>query len=962
MGVQNGAAGAGALFHQDVDIVLIDVRVDRGEELTGLSSRYGVAMLILGARLDLQVAAGIGADAYPGIASGERDRVHSVRKDAAVQGENAFVQRGITGTGNRGIPETVTVGVADPRRFILRQGIGIQILGDIELHPVVAVEHIAQTVSLAVVRIVVPAADGNDVADAQSQRVVFGVLAEQIVVAQRSRGVGGIAVVLHLSIDEREIVGIARTQLNQGVLVGDFRIADLPAAFQFFKADDAVSAGRHRLSGRLPVPVRQPGALYDRPAVEADRDAAHLFDKAAVGVLPGVKFELGAGDLDVGGVVDGQGLRVAAVVLINGLTGLQHEGLAVGHQVVRVFLGAGERTFLDGVPDLLAVFVIDRNTGEGHGVDQRTAGAGDRGASGLGVGAIRVLDLDGEAGLGRGLDVHQLDHLDAARVGDVVEGEGDVLLVRYLALDEGLSGGGIPDVGRARILLLIHGAGALRVGVEIVGRRLGFGEVVAVVSLRQRDGQVFPAGGVGGGDLHRLLRADGIGHIRSGRRVLDVDLELRPAHRRSPGGRAALVDRDLGIRLVGDDVLFRRSVGIGRREPGQVDHATVGRSRRIAVARCLHKAVVGRHGLLVVVHLSRLQPLVRCIPQRLVVVRNDGQGNILQFIPVHILCDLGAGSVGVDGDRDAGDVGFTGAGVFLCKLDRERIAIVPLHGRPSRALELREIEAQIARRSAGLGSGSVFGQPPHKAFRGICLLDEVLDLRPVVIELQFVPRDVGGADRLGIAHRHQLSLRWRAGPFVGIDLEFCSISAVAYVGETAVGIYVIIVFADQETDELAVVHMYHRIGAARSQRHRIGGGGVDARLVRNVIQIRVGIRGLADRLHEAVFVGGVAFRRGDLNAECTVGQSDGDRLVVDVLGSLPVALARVFLVGALQHESEVGSIRGGRQRPAVRDGSLCRADVLVQFDGRLRLGVGIGLPHRRSRFADFDGGGELAVN
>ena len=590
--VDDRGVGADAVLHEHVDVSLVDALDDiavfvRQAFVNDRQELSGEDLVIL----IQERTGGISPEIIPG-AGAERDAACGdllVRQHMAIEGEDAVAQRMLTIRIVDDGPVACFVGGLRVIRQVVCAFLIVQILGDMELHPVAGVHQIIQLVLILGV---------GDLTSGENDRVVRGQIGE------RSAG-GGRLLEAALIRQVDRAVGI---ELDQRVRIL-LRAVGIGAR-QLIKADVAALRRLSRYGLVAAVKHGLPGRLTLKPSVQADGDAVHgVAEDAAMGAHVAVLTELGGGDLDVARVIDGQGR--AGGILRGRLPCIKLYRLAIldliidlGKVAACAALPGGGIALGDGIGDLVPLAVIDREIGEGR----------DTVAVRLRLPGLRSVAAGNdhiEAGRSLIRTVDRLLHREVASQRDVVEGEG--LRVRstgeivHNTLDKGLAGGSVIDIGIAGIQACILSRGSRGVGIQVPVRHFGFVEVIAIVSFGEVAGRenTLAAVRVRGRDDGRSA-TDGVSHIFAGRRVLDIDRELGAGNIGGSADSVFLVDPELGLRLIvnGVGLVLHRAVAHRCKH----DHAAVfDRHRRIVGIRVVEAETGGDRRLFIVVGLALFQ-------------------------------------------------------------------------------------------------------------------------------------------------------------------------------------------------------------------------------------------------------------------------------------------------------------------------------------------------------------------
>ena len=655
--VDDCGVGADAVLNQHVDISLVDALDDIavGVRQTFINDRQelsGKDLVIL----IQERTGGICSEIIPG-AGAERNAARSdflVRQHMAIEGEDAVIQRMLTIRIINDGPVASSIGSIRVIRQVVFAILIIQILGDMELHPVAGVHQIIQLVLILGV---------DDVSGVESDRVVRTQIGERITGRRRL-----LEAALIRQVDRA--VGI---KLHQRVLVL-LRTVGIGAR-QLIKADVAALCRFARYGLVVAVKHGLPGRLTLKPSVQADGDAVHgVTEGAAVGAHVAVLAELGGGDLDVARVVDGQ--LLTAGIRRHLVAAGENRSLAVldlivglGQVAVCAALPGGGVTLGDGIGDLFPVAVENRQTGErGNTIAVRLYLFGRR----------SVVTGDDHVEAGRSL-VHAVDrllNLQRLAVQNVVEGKG-VGGNFFLDLDrsEGQSGAGIiEEIALALTAILgeqfvILFTGRRGVGIDVIIGSLRLGDVVGAY----RKGRDRALAATGNRD-HFRVRCIRIGLIRIPVLVIHREFSAVQVLRTHHG---LFLEPDLRVGLVRHRVGLELGAGIRRRRlraAGQIDHAgrvLICDRARSSVRSERDKCVTVRIRLFVVVRLSLFQEDHRAgVASRHL--------NIFEFGPgLGIVCDFVSRAGRVRIDRDfAGQVVPVGKRVFLDHMDGDRLQIV----------------------------------------------------------------------------------------------------------------------------------------------------------------------------------------------------------------------------------------------------------------------------------------------
>ena len=282
--------------------------------------------------------------------------------------------------------------------------VGVQPLADVELHPMVGVDHplMAQEVFVKV--------EGVDI------RVIghhFAGEIQHVVIADLSAADGcgvhalrrevlilaGLAV---LSGHVREVRVVAGSELDKGIIRIPVQVGEGHAA---------IPVGDGRFANARPGVIR----ILDE---EADGRARHEGIPTGETVLPGAAVDLGGSDADESAVLDDQRL---AIGVDHGRRSLQHSqgelrSLAIALEII-VLLLRFRQCLEDGIGDLIAVRVIDRQASEGDRAAVH-AGVGNGGLGGN-AGTVAARQVDLEAHCSGRLAVDILLDFQAAGVGDI---------------------------------------------------------------------------------------------------------------------------------------------------------------------------------------------------------------------------------------------------------------------------------------------------------------------------------------------------------------------------------------------------------------------------------------------------------------------------------------------------------------------------------------------------------------
>ena len=961
MGVDDAAVGADVVFHQHVYVILVyaagDVAVRARQALVHDSEELAGQALIR--TDDDQRAGGICLHIRPGFPV-EGDFGSALGQHGAVQREHAVAQRvlpvpigDVIGMSVRVVQRGIVF------RFVVFQGLVIQVLGYMELHPVAPV-------------------DQRSVVVERIQRVNAGV------VGDHRRGEDLRVVFLHLRVRDRggrrgELPGAVRRVLRV-LLVGQVHAA---AGIGFHQGElvghtvgvRALQLAEEHLAavGRYLAAVwnKLPGIgrltlFSSHSAVQGDGGAVH----GELAAQPTVGADLGGGDLQVRGVVHRQCLGWGRIVCSSSLAQVQHKGLSVGQLVIFVRQrrgpGAGS-AFLYGVDDTVAVGVEYR-----HGLTGN-ASAGRRSRR-LAIGPRRlranlggaVIELHHEAGFRQVRAEQGLLYRYGALVLDVVEGEGvrapvSARFELYLLLDEGQRlrrVGSLHDaahvcVGSIQRRVVVHDLlGEVR--IEVAAGNRGFREVVG----SHREGQ--SVGGAVRGQLILILgariRGVHVGRIGFSAHVhARIDLELRALFVQvSVVGGILLLLGDVDPRnglivniiplVLGSSVVRARIAcsGSGLVLVGQVDHTDglartgIGKGGIVRGQMIKLKEHIA-YGLFVVILLAFLQ-------------EESGTGSVFRDQDIFQLCSglgvhcdlvFAARRIRVDGNFALIDIVVcatrgTLVGVPLYHMDRDGLPVVVQAGGIVGAGAGIDLRVPVARADLHLCSVCIRGSEGVTGFFGFL---DIVGVR-VIVRVEQGQRGPGSG-RAGRtcgllrAHMHEVGRRGgRSRAAVEVYGNRLGVKQRPVAGSRVV----VEVLVNLDAYVLPVEHVESRRLAFLRKGERLG-----VLAVRVVVQgiHRIVGGGVGDRLLEAVGVELAARILGRyIDRKRTVAAKlRGNRRAVELDSRLP-GIRVIGSSGALQHEGgrRLGRIACGHEavgdlgEAARGDRSLVHAHVLVQHD------------------------------